>query len=239
MTTTMVPSSVLHFPPSKSRWAVRLEVGRKDIAMSKYGNKTSNWFEAVVNKLGGEEGADQFLRGETAVRVPDRSWREQDGVIYFTVISDGTIGQDWIPRLEGKGMRLSDDAKSVLRSSDFKPTKGVIYEVAVLKGMLFNDSERVTKKIRIEAEQRTLSTPNAEIGCLIRDKFSDEEIKAMGLAWIVTMHDPIAASDGNQRLLSADRYGGGFWLSADWVGPGYKWRRRDGFTFVVSQVIQS
>ncbi len=202
----------------------------------KYGNVTLGRVEAVWNKLGGENGVDRFLRGETAVCVPDRCWREQDGVIYFTVVSDGTTGEDCITHLEGKGKRLSDPAKSVLRSSDFKPTKGVIYEIAVLKGMLFNDSDRVTKKIRTEAGQRTLSTPNAEIACLIRDKFTDEEIEAMGLVWIVTMHDPITDSGGSPLLLSADRDGGGSWLGACWGDPGREWGRGGGFAFVVSQV---
>lgn len=35
--------------------------------MGKYGHKPLNWFEAIVNKLGGEEGADRFLRNETEV----------------------------------------------------------------------------------------------------------------------------------------------------------------------------
>jgi len=207
--------------------------------MSKYGDKTGNWFEAIVNKLGGEEGAEKFLRDETAVCVPDCSWREQDGVIYFTVVSDGTTGEDWITRLDAKGKLLSKEAKCVLRSSDFKPTSGVIYEIAVLKGMLFNDNERITKKIRAEAEQRTLFTPNAEIACLIRDKFTDEEIEAMGLVWIVTMHEPIVGSDGSPNLLCAYRRVGGSWLDAYWVLPDDKWGRKNGFAFVVSQVTQS
>ena len=207
--------------------------------MSKYGHKTGNWFEAIINKLGGEDGAEQFLRGETAVCVPDRCWTERDGVIYFTVVSDGTTGEDWITRLEGKGKRLSNEAKFVLRSREFKPTSGVIYEIAVLKGMLFNDSDRVTSKIRADAEQRTLSTPNAEIACLIRDKFTDEEIEAMGLVWIVTMHEPIAGSDGIPLLLSARRRGGGSWLNAVWASPDGRWNRLGGFAFVVSQVTSS
>ena len=35
--------------------------------MSKYGHRPINWFEAIVNKLGGEEAADRFLRGELVV----------------------------------------------------------------------------------------------------------------------------------------------------------------------------
>jgi len=207
--------------------------------MSKYGHKPGNWFEAIVNKLGGEEAADAFLRGETTVCVPDRFWREQDGIIYFTVASDGTSGEDWITRLEGNGMRLSDYAKSVLRSSDFKPTSGVIYEIAVLKGMLFSDSDRVTKKIRTEAQARNFSTPNAEIACLIRDKFTDKEIEAMGLTWIITMHNPITDSGGRPGLLDAYRLDGGSWLRTYWGYPGSKWLRESGFAFVVSQVAQS
>jgi len=32
--------------------------------MSKYGHRTIHWFEGIVNKLGGEDAADDFLRGE-------------------------------------------------------------------------------------------------------------------------------------------------------------------------------
>ena len=35
--------------------------------MSKYGHRPINWFEAIVNKLGGEEAAERFLRGELAI----------------------------------------------------------------------------------------------------------------------------------------------------------------------------
>lgn len=35
--------------------------------MSKYGHRPHNWFEAIVNMLGGEEAAEKFLRGELVV----------------------------------------------------------------------------------------------------------------------------------------------------------------------------
>jgi len=40
---------------------------------SKYGHRPINWFEAIVNKLGGEEGAEKFLRDELVVSKPARS----------------------------------------------------------------------------------------------------------------------------------------------------------------------
>jgi hypothetical protein len=189
-----------------------------------------------MNIIGGEEGVAKLLRGELVVSEPIRSWREEDGVIYFSVTSDGTTGEDWIKRLEGNGFRVGDYAKQVLRSPDFKPTNGVTTEVAVLRGCLFEDNGRITKKIRAEADKRKLSKPNAELACLIREKFTDKEIEAMGLIWIVAMHEPINDSDGDPDLLNARRRGDGRWLGACRGGPGIGWGRGSGFAFAVSQV---
>ena len=175
---------------------------------------------------------------ELSVSKPIRSWREEDGVIYFSVTSDGTTGEDWIKRLEGNGFRVGDYVKQVLRSPDFKPTNGVTTEVAVLKGMLFEDNDRITKKIRAEADKRKLSKPNAELACLIREKFTDKEIEAMGLWYIVAMHEPINDSDGDPHLLDANRDGDGRWLYAYYDWPDNWWHRDYGFAFAVSQVSQ-
>ena len=51
----------------------------------------------------------------------------------------------------------------------------------LFKGILFEDSNRISKNIRAEAEHRNLEKPNAEVACLIREKFTDEELKNMGL----------------------------------------------------------
>src|SRR3989338_6914714 len=85
----------------------------------------TNQLNAIVKKLGGHDMALRFLRDELSVSEPTRSWREEDGVIYFSVTSDGTTGEDWITRLESKGFRVGDYAKQVRRSPDFKPTSGV------------------------------------------------------------------------------------------------------------------
>ena len=197
---------------------------------------TAGQLNAIVKKIGGHDAALKFLRGELTVSEPTRSWREQDGVIYLSVTSDGTTGPEWIARLEKKGFRVGDYAKSVLCSKDFKPTSGITTEIAILKGMLFEDSNRVTKKIRVEAESRKLTKPNAEVACLIRENFSDEEIEAMGLYWIVAMHEPINDSDGDPRLLVVNRNDAGSWLNADYGKPDDEWDRDNGFAFVVSQV---
>lgn len=176
------------------------------------------------------------IYGEPSVSTPSRSWREENGVIYFSVISDGTTGEEWIKRLEGKGFRVGDYAKRVLRSPDFKPTNGMATEIAVLKGMFFSDDDRITKNIHAEAKKRRFIVPNPEIACLIREKFTNKEIEAMGIWWIVVMHEPIKDSFGTPLLLSAGRYGDGHWLNAYYVSPDFRCHRGNGFAFVVSQV---
>ncbi|KKT13572.1 MAG: hypothetical protein UV95_C0001G0109 [Candidatus Falkowbacteria bacterium GW2011_GWF2_43_32] len=177
--------------------------------------------------------------GEVQISVIKPKWIEKNGVVYFSVTSDGTTGEQWISRLESKIFRVKDDAKSVLRSKSFKPTSGITYKIAVLKSELFSDNERVTKNIRKDAKNRRLTTPNAEVACLIRERFSNKELEIMDLYWIVVMHESIKDFDGDPSLLSADRRGRGSWLGTCYGGPDDRWSRSGGFAFVVSQVSNS
>jgi hypothetical protein len=161
-------------------------------------------------------------------------WREQDGVIYFSVTSDGANGVAWIERLKNKGFRIGDNADRILRSGAFRPTSCITTAVAVLKGDMFSDNDRTTRNIRAKAGTRKLQKPNLEVACLIREKFTDEEIKAMGLTWIITMHEPVGV-DGNLHLLGSRTLGGASWLHTYYDSPDLGWGRDGGFAFAVSQ----
>ncbi len=178
----------------------------------------------------------EALISDAAMLKTTRLWHEQDGVIYFSVTSDGTTGLRWISRLVNKGYMVSDHAKNVLRHKDFKPTKaGTIHEIGVLKGELFSDRERTTKNIRLKAVKNKMILPEAEVACLIREKFSDKDLEAMGLSWIAVMHEPNEDYCGFQRLFSVGHVSGNRWLCAGWNDPGYEWSRYYGFAFAVSQ----
>jgi hypothetical protein len=167
------------------------------------------------------------------------SWREKDGVIYFSVTSDGTTGKDWITRLKNKGSRAGDSAKKVLSSPDFRPTSGVTTDVAVLRGCFFEHNNRTTKNIRAYAEafrtpdKRKLGKPEPELACLIREKFTDKELEAMGLWYIVTMHESIITPDGKPRSLGVYRGDGGNWVYASYDESDKVWDRRGGAAFVL------
>lgn len=183
-----------------------------------------------------KEAVRMMNAGELQVSVVKPKWREENDIIYFSVTSDGTTGEEWITRLESKVFRISNYAKGILRSNNFKPTSGITTEIAVIKGMFFKDNDRITKRIRAYAKKHQLFDPNTEVACLIRDKFSDKEIKAMGLQWIAVMHKPIKDSDGDLRLLGVSRSDGGSWLYAgydDAVSDGL-WDGGGGFAFVLS-----
>ena len=206
-------------------------------ACAKYTTGQLNAMIKLLRKQGGSDDApERFLRGELTVSPPVRAWREQDGIIRFSVTSDGTTGEGWITRLESKGNKVSPYAKQVLRSTAFQPTNGVTTEIAVMKGSLFTDDDRITSKIRAKAKEYQFQTPHAEVACLIREMFTDEEIKEMGLTWIVTMHEPIEDSDRYPYLLGTDRRGGSPWLDANDDEPGDGWNRDIGFAFAVPQV---
>jgi hypothetical protein len=178
--------------------------------------------------------------GEWIIQKLTRAWREEDHVIYFTVTSDGTTGEDWIKRLQDNRFSVGYHAKKVLRSPDFKPTKSVTTEVAVFKGNMFGDSHRLTRNIRNEADGRKFSKPNAELACLIRMKFTDSEIQAMGLISIVAMHEPInQTEDGHgpidPTLLYVYTDGEGNALESLGGEMEISFFRSYGFAFIVSE----
>jgi hypothetical protein len=151
---------------------------------------TLGQLNAVVKMLGGHNGALRLLRGELVISEPARPWREENSIIRFTVTSDGTSGKDWIPRLEDRGYVLHRDAKTLLKSESFKPTSGVITEVAVLRADRFDASMQLPQVICSAAFKRGYSRTSLEAACLIREKFTDSEIVNMGLRRIIIGHDP-------------------------------------------------
>lgn len=194
---------------------------------------TMGQLNALVKKIGGRDNVLRVLRDELTLSEVARSYRKEDGIIRFTVTSDGTSGANWIERLEHDGYNVGDYAKQLLLSPDFKPTKGVTTEIVVMKGSLFSNNDRVTRNIRAEASKRKYVAPNPEVACLIRVMFTDKEIEDMGLWGIVTMHEPIKDSDGDPFLLYAYRGGGGRWLYTFSDDPDSWWRDGYGFAFAV------
>ena len=160
----------------------------------------------------------------------EKSWSEEDGVITFEVTSDGTTGPERIRRFEKQGFKLSESTKEVLSSEDFSATSSITTTIKVIKGTLFIGNP-LTQEIHDLAKTHGFTKPNAEVACLIRQMFSDEDLKDMGFWWIVVMHEPIEDFDGKLSLLGAGRSLFGFFLSIDSNRQDAPWDDSGGFAF--------
>lgn len=128
----------------------------------------------------------------------EKKWFERDGVIFFSVTSNGRTAKEWLLRF-GMGHNLwaqivgeeSLEAQ-ILLSGLFQATNGVTYDIEVWRHEKFcggNESFQPILKFGIEHGLCRI-VPGIELACLIREKFSDDEIAEMGLESIVLMHRP-------------------------------------------------
>ncbi len=161
--------------------------------------------------------------------LPVKEWREENGVVYFSVTSDGTDGRGWVERLQKKGFRVGGD--NVFFNPSFKPTKGVVYNIAVIKGNTFEEDSRTTRNIREDATERRFLDLHPEAAGLIREKFSDEDLEAMGLSGIIVMHEPVRDLSGIPIILAVIREAGGRLLDTCLGGSDIRWRKGYGFAF--------
>lgn len=110
------------------------------------------------------------------------------GVIQFTVTSDGTTGKGWIHRFLEKGYPVTTGAQRILLSPAFTPTVGVTKRISILPFSTVPNGKVELEEVLNGARSRNLRESTYEVLCLIRDMFSNEEIEAMGLKWIIAFH---------------------------------------------------
>lgn len=155
-------------------------------------------------------------------------------VVYFSVTSNGMTGEEWVEHFEKKGVRIEGSANKLLLSPSFKPTSGITTKVAILSSTLFRDMARElgkSEEVRGDAHDFGFTDPEIEISCLIRDMFSDEEIKSMGLCNITVMHKPVNLPSFSGKLLFNVSTGdGGNLLTTrfNWTS----WGQKSGVAFV-------
>ncbi|OHA58594.1 MAG: hypothetical protein A2571_02380 [Candidatus Vogelbacteria bacterium RIFOXYD1_FULL_44_32] len=169
---------------------------------------------------------------QTTIDNPQASttsrWRiAEDGLIHFSLTSTGETGAQWADWFTVNKFAVGSEfgSRYILRSASFKPSQvGTVYKIAVLPGNLFEKKRDWTSisNVRAEADRQGLKhgeEMNAEIACLLRREFANKELEAMGLFWVVCLHEPIADGHGFLSLLGPGCYSGGRWFSAFRCGP--------------------
>jgi hypothetical protein len=168
-----------------------------DFAAAPYTIGQLNALVKMMKKQAGDNAVERFLSGQLKV---SELWHEENGIIYFSVTSNGVTGSEWVKRLESKGIVLNDRAIELLFYA-LKPSNGITTRIAVLKENFFSSDNIVPESFRIlVANEQNFVISNLEIACLIRDKFTDNDIKTMGLDSIVVMHHMSDSDIGGMTL---------------------------------------
>ena len=179
----------------------------------------------------GQENGDEQGGGEKIVEASFAAQKlaEASSIIRFSVTSDGTSGKKWIIRLKKAGFFIHDE--NLLSSKNFKPTKGITYNIVIYKGKLWSKNDRTSINIKNRAAYASLTCPSLEIACLIREQIPDEELAIMGLSSIIFMRDMTKTS--KDMLSFIIRYDGfGSWLDTIHFSPSDLWGESCGFAFV-------
>lgn len=103
-----------------------------------------------------------------------------------TVISDGRSGEDFLRSLFLRDIDVGSYARRMLSGEKFIPTEGVTYNLVVGGG---------------RDETRTLLPPTMEAAALFRAAVSDKELLALGVDFVVIMHEPVEFSGGAKMRL--------------------------------------
>lgn len=199
---------------------------------------TAGQLNAMTKKMKdqfGEGAPDRFLREELVLCETEKTWIEENGIIRFSVTSNGMTGKEWIDHFNAKGIKMTGKSEFILKSKDFNDqvTKGLTTQIAVLKGGLFSNSGRNTRSIIRKRSGMNLSNLSLETACLIREKFTDKEFERMGLDWIVIMYESISISSRFDPSKLIGNRNHGCWLKyIDWDFASHSdWGRNLGFAF--------
>jgi len=171
------------------RGKIRLSVGKGWCEMSKYGHRSHNWFEAIVNKLGGESDAERFLRGELVVSERDKS--------KFMVIIDYSRTLD----------QMMADAASWLRNTCFSTAdfpisgRGIVSQEVILVDF---DRDVESDEVVQELAKMGLEPARIEHALAMGEKYPDTQpqLPAVFLGSVWRNHVPFRILYGNQWMLN-------------------------------------
>lgn len=157
-----------------------------------------------------------------AQRQAETEWFETNNSIITTVFSDGTSGMGWINKLDGMGIRVTNNARQFFYSKKFKISDDET-DVEIIKGSVFKNKFDIIKMKR-KAGYQALGKARPEVACLLQAKFSFEDFKAMNLKRVLIMHE---AYD-NMFLCLVINEGSAI---IDMISMYETWESTDGFTF--------
>lgn len=132
--------------------------------------------------------------------------------------------------LERAGFKISDYARSMLKSKEFTTEKQKEQNnlVRLTVDALFNDGRvHTTDEVFSKAKDFGLELCPAEVGPHLRLNYKDQPLDE----WLYVAMKQITDSDGSPYVFCVGRGDGGSWLGYGWVGPGSGWYPGNEFVF--------
>lgn len=197
----------------------------------KYGELNLGQIEAVVNKLGGMNGVQRFLSGETVVKIANPPEFE-----IWKTIKLGTslkTAKDFRKALKRSGNRIGDWGDDILGQSAFTVSKSEV-EVDLVNISVtelgFKDGA-IRKDIYDRALELGLELCPAEVGPQLRLQYADQPKGE----WLRIGMEPIADSDGDLLVFYVVHDSDVRWLLGDLGHPDRFWFGDRRFVFLRSK----
>jgi len=194
--------------------------------MSKY-HRPQKWFEAIVDKLGGEDSAMSFLRGELIV-VPNPSC-----FLVWKTIRIGTglkTPDEFQSALKYMGMKIGAWGKDLLGRPSFsvseEETELDLVNVSVGELGFFNNTSLLD--IFQKVLDFGLQLCPAEVGPQLRLQHTNQPKRQ----WLMIGMEPIIGSDGNPYIFFVAEGHDEHWLHAHHGEFGRLWDANKRFIFV-------
>lgn len=193
----------------------------------KYDEMTWGTMEAVVNKLGGMDGVQRFLRGELKIVVAA-------AIVAFPTFKKITLNAHnnvakLREALKAAGNNISDYGEDLLAKMSLVKEAVELELVVVSVKDLGLKSGATTKQIYDRANQLGLDLCPAQVGPELRLAYQDQP----GGEWLLVAMTPITDRNGYPLVFSVVRNDDGFrWLSSAYANPGCTWNDNDRWVFV-------
>ncbi len=194
----------------------------------KYGELTLGQVEAIVNKLGGMDGVQRFLRGELVIKPTECTFKTWKTIKLGTGLK---TADDFRKALKKADCNISDWANDIIGKSAFSvsPEEVDAELVVVSVAELGFKNGATCADIYKRAEELGLALCPNEVGPQLRLQYKDQP----NGEWLLIGMEPITDSDGGLSVFSVARHvGGARWLYSHYGSPDGVWHAGGRWVFL-------
>jgi hypothetical protein len=191
----------------------------------KYGEITFGQMEAIINKLGGMDGVQRFLSGETVVKAIETTFK-----VWKTILLGTYKDADALKKtMKETNCKVGDWANDIMGKPAFFVTsfEKKIQLVNVSVAELGFKNSATYKDICARAEELGLGLCPNEVGPQLRLQYKDQPKGE----WLRIAMEPIADSDGHLNIFKVEHLDDVLWLNGNIGHPDLTWLAGNRFAF--------